>query len=118
MRSLFFKIFLWFWLVVVLVGVTLEISNIVANRYEAQEQHQIFIVLPAEAKKAAEVFDRSGKPGLTEYLNELQQRESATAYFFDEQGKSLLNRETPNYVREVAAKARRESRGTGKTFPV
>lgn len=118
MRSLYFKIFLWFWLVVVLVGVTLEISNIIAYRYKQQEEHQFFTVLPDEAKKAAEVFDRSGKPALTEHLHELQQRESATAYFFDEQGKPLLSRDTPNYVREVAAKARRENRGMGKTFPV
>lgn len=118
MRSLYFKIFLWFWLVVVLVGVTLEISNIVAYRYKQQEEHQFLIVLPEEAKKAADVFDRSGKSALAEQLNELQQREAATAYFFDEQGKLLFGREASNHVREVAAKARRESRGTGKTFPL
>src|SRR3989442_717861 len=113
MRSLYFKIFLWFWLIVILVGVTLETSTLVAYRYKQQEERQFFTMLPEEAKKTAEVFDRSGKLALAEYLNDLQQRESATAYFFDEQGKSLLSRETPNHVREVATKARRESRGTG-----
>lgn len=78
MQSLFFKIFLWFCLIVLLVGTLLETSSILANVYEERWQVTLHSVMPMEAEKSARIFETSGKQALRDYLDELQRQKSAS----------------------------------------
>jgi two-component system sensor histidine kinase CpxA len=102
MRSLFFKIFLWFCVIVVLVGVSLETSSILANYYETRWQMVLHSVMPMEAEKCARLYETSGKQAVQDYLDELQRQKSVRFYFFDEDGHSLLDRGAPELIVKMA----------------
>ena len=71
MHSLFLKIFLWFWLTVILIGVTLVITTLVLrsnDRADEGWQTGASIYLTAESKRAADIFEQEGKPGLQRHL--------------------------------------------------
>ena len=98
MRSLFFKIFLGFVVVVILVGTSLETSSILANYYEVRWQMVLHSIMPMEAEKCARMYDQSGKQSVEDYLDDLQRQKSVRFYFFDENGNPLLDRGAPEVV--------------------
>lgn len=102
MRSLFFKIFLGFVLVVILVGTSLETSSILANYYEVRWQMVLHSIMPMEAEKCARMYEQSGKEAVETYLDELQKQKSVRFYFFDEDGNSLLDRGAPEIILKLA----------------
>jgi two-component system sensor histidine kinase CpxA len=103
MNSLFFKIFLWFCLIVALVGFSLETSRILADYYESRWQVVLHSIMPMEAEKSARMYETSGKEALQRYLDELQSQKSVRFYFFDEEGKPLLDRGAPEVILKMAA---------------
>src|SRR2546428_1958187 len=103
MQSLFFKIFLGFCVVVVLVGTSLEASSIMANYYETRWQMVLHSVMPMEAEKCARMYETSGKQAVQDYLDELQKQKSVRFYFFDEDGNPLLDRGAPELILKMAA---------------
>src|SRR5947209_7254154 len=102
MQSLFFKIFLGFCVVVVLVGTSLEASSIIANYYERRWQNVLHSVMPMEAEKCARLYEASGKQTVQDYLDELQRQYSVRFYFFDENGNPLLDRGAPELILKMA----------------
>src|SRR5437870_4287223 len=102
MQSLFFKVFLWFCVIVVLVGTLLETSSILANVYEERWQIVLHSIMPMEAEKCARLYETSGKQAVQDYLDELQRQKSVRFYFFDEDGNSLLDRGAPDKVLALA----------------
>src|SRR5262245_18741530 len=102
MQSLFFKIFLWFCVIVVLVGLSIETSSILANYYEVGWQRVLHSVMPMEAEKSARMYEANGKEALQDYLDELQRQKSVRFYFFDEDGNPLLDRGAPPLVLKFA----------------
>jgi len=103
MQSLFFKIFLGFCFVVVLIGTSLEASSIMANYYETRWQNVLHSVMPMEAEKCARMYETSGKQAVQDYLDELQRQYSVRFYFFDEDGNPLLDRGAPELILKMAA---------------
>src|SRR4029077_6944854 len=73
-RSLFVKIFLWFWLTIILFGAILEVSTYMIRYEERQWKLQIAELFPDETKKAADIFERSGEAALATHLQDLQRR--------------------------------------------
>ena len=102
MQSLFFKIFFWFCVIVVLVGISLETSSILANYYETRWQMVLHSVMPMEAEKCARMYETSGKQAVQDYLDELQRQKSVRFYFFDEDGNPLLDRGAPELILKMA----------------
>ena len=102
MQSLFFKIFLWFCVIVVLVGVSIETSSILANFYESRWQGVLHTIMPMEAEKCARMYETSGKQAVQNYLDDLQRQKSVRFYFFDEDGNPLLDRSAPEVVQKMA----------------
>ncbi|HXI75005.1 MAG TPA: hypothetical protein VNG94_05420, partial [Pyrinomonadaceae bacterium] len=102
MQSLFFKIFLGFCLVVVLVGFSLETSSILANYYEVRWQMVLHSIMPMEAEKCARLYEQSGKQAVEDYLDDLQRQKSVRFYFFDEDGNSLIDRGAPEVILKLA----------------
>jgi len=102
LQSLFFKIFLGFCIVVVLVGFSLETSSILANYYEVRWQMVLHSIMPMEAEKSARLYEQSGKQAVEDYLDDLQRQKSVRFYFFDEDGNSLLDRGAPELIIKLA----------------
>jgi two-component system sensor histidine kinase CpxA len=102
LRTLFFKIFIGFWVVVVLVGTSLETSSLLANYFEVRWQAVLHSIMPMEAEKSARIYEQSGKQALEDYLDDLQKQKSVRFYFFDEDGNSLLDRGAPELIVKLA----------------
>ena len=102
MQSLFFKIFFGFCVVVVLVGLSIETSSILANYYEMRWQGVLHSIMPMEAEKCARMYETSGNPAVQDYLKALQQQKSVRFYFFDEDGNSLLDGGAPELILKMA----------------
>src|SRR5436190_14461841 len=111
MQSLFFKIFLGFVLVVILVGTSLETSSILANYYEVRWQMVLHSIMPMEAEKCARMYEQSGKQAVEDYLDDLQRQKSVRFYFFDENGKPLIDRGAPEVVLKVVSSKEALERG-------
>lgn len=102
MTGLFLKIFFCFLLIIVLVGTSLETSNILARYYEDRWQATLHSIMPMEAEKAARMYETEGPDALRVYLDNLQARKTARFYFFDEEGRTLLDRPAPPNVLLIA----------------
>ena len=90
MRSLFLKVFLWFWLAMALViGAFLLGTELSRNRQRfphdaLTDRYTAFI-----AQNAAGVYERDGQPGLVHYLAHVEHMTGLRARLFDEQGAEL-----------------------------
>ncbi len=90
MRSLFLKIFLWFWLTVVLVGSVLVITTLITgsnSQEEAELQNRVY--LSFEASRAVDIYEREGAAALKNHFEHLPKR-PINAYLLDEHGKEVL----------------------------
>src|SRR6202050_1822069 len=107
MRTLFLKIFLSFWLAMVLVSGTLIYSVVTTqsvftlNRSEQSDR----TLIPIVAARAADVLDDHGMGALADYLTSLQTTLSWQAFLFDDEGKEILSQPTPAEADAIAQKA-------------
>jgi signal transduction histidine kinase len=107
MRTLFLKIFVSFWLAMVLVSGTLIYSVVTTqsvftlNRSEQSDR----TLIPIVAARAADVLDDHGMGALADYLSSLQTTLSWQAYLFDDEGKEILSQPTPSEADTIAQKA-------------
>ena len=69
MRSLFLKIFLWFWLGMVLANVALFLSVAATRPERSNRPWRDLSLVGSTAQKAAETYDREGQIALAEYLD-------------------------------------------------
>ncbi len=97
MRSLFLKIFLWFWLAMVLVGLALVITwsmqpELIVGRWRAATGDAISLY----AQTAAEEYDRYGPQGLGNYLQRLDASTHIRAALLDQAGRALGGKVAPN----------------------
>lgn len=112
MRSLFFKILLWFWVAIVTVGVAF-----VASIYMTQAEPAFAGWSDAMAKaaavyavSAAEVYERDGRAGLQAYFNRLDRSAELQPYFYDEHGVELLGQHAPYDLTELLTRAQQSGR--------
>lgn len=103
MRSLFLKIFLWFWLTVVLVGLALVITwnlqpEVVVSRWRAMVGEATGLY----AQACAEEMDRYGSSGLNNYLQRLESNTNIRVSLFDDRAQ-LITGEPTATARQLAA---------------
>ncbi|MEL7297354.1 MAG: ATP-binding protein [Pseudomonadota bacterium] len=97
MKSVFWKVFLSFWLVLaVVLAVMLQISHYVASERATQvsELRRIDIVRDVD-----EALSRDGKDGFRRWLSKAVLPPAQTVYLIDEQGDDILGRAMPENVR-------------------
>jgi two-component system, OmpR family, sensor histidine kinase CpxA len=99
MRSLFVKIFVWFWLAMALVVLASTLSSMMA--FNEGPKH-LGGQLAMFGLTATERLAKSGKAGVDEYLNLLEQTTRTRAYLFDENANLIAGREPPAKINEVA----------------
>src|SRR5215469_284738 len=92
MRSLFLKIFLWFWLSVVLVSLTTALIAAITRPDNTAWQNQAFVDM--EAARSVEIYEREGAGALKKHFEGLPKR-PMYAYLLDEHGTEVLGQKLP-----------------------
>ena len=106
MRSLFAKVFLWFWVATILVGATLIFTIFKTQTVfvEAREDERDRALSPSFATNLADIYERQGPSALSAYLK-YPPRPYASVYFFTED-RELSGRVVDSLVNEIARRAR------------
>ncbi len=105
MRSLFFKIFVWFWLAMTAVGMALVVSTETTSNERDLRRFMIGRPITMYAHTAARIYEHEGATALSDYLTSVNKVARVGVFMFDEQGKELLGRAPPPEIKDLAAKA-------------
>ena len=107
MRTLYLKIFIWFWLAMAMVGTVFVISAATMMRQDVSEEWRSLIGggLDLTAERAIEVYERDGSEDLAGFLSGLESRTRSAPFLFNEQMEELSGREIPQEVRDLASRA-------------
>lgn len=92
MRSLFWKIFLWFWLTLMLVVAAFVISAALQSRpLSIRWRETLRTSLAVYAQTAVDVYERDGRDALAAHLNRVEHASRIRAFVFNEQGAEVGN---------------------------
>jgi signal transduction histidine kinase len=98
MRSLFLRIFLWFWLAMALVVMAYSLSTMMA--FNEGPKH-LGGQLAMYGLAVTQEYEREGKTGADNYLSLLERTTRTRAYFFDENGTMIAGRDAPPEIKEI-----------------
>src|SRR5215217_5779759 len=98
MRSLFLRIFLWFWLAMALVVTAYSLSTLMV--FNEGPKH-LGGQLTMYGLALIEEYEREGEPAAVNYLSLLERTTRTRAYFFDDNGKLMAGREAPPEIKEI-----------------
>ena len=107
MRSLYAKIFLWFWLAMVLVIGTLvfSIGLTQSKATNAREEELDKMLVPLLAERCAKAYEEQGKTALSASLKALPPPRGSHAYFFGEDETEILGQAVPNETHAIIQRA-------------
>ncbi len=107
MRSLYFKIFLWFWLAMALVGTAFVVSTVTLQNSEAEARWRSFVGsgLTLSGQSAIEAYEAGGSDGLAAFFARMERRNNIDAYLFDGDLRELSGRPTPAGVEDLVTRA-------------
>ena len=91
-RSLYLKIFIWFWLAMILINVALFAAFAITRPTPTGRSWRDLAQVEPNAIKAAELYEESGSAALAGALQETEKTSGVSATFFDENGKELSGR--------------------------
>jgi len=109
MKSLFLRIFLWFWLVMVVVVGPLVVLSPTWTRVRpafSRWEQQAYARLTHEAEQAAQLLVEEGPERLRDFLSRFGPPLRATTYLIDTQGVDYYGQEAPSTVTTLASRAR------------
>ena len=98
-RSLYLKIFIWFWLAMIIINVALFAAFAVTRPTPTGRSWRDLSQVGPNAQKAGEIFEQSGAAALTAALQATEKSTGVSATFFDESGKELSGRTAPRELR-------------------
>jgi two-component system, OmpR family, sensor histidine kinase CpxA len=104
-RSLYLKIFIWFWLAMIIINVVLFAAVALTRPTPTRRSWRDLTQVGPNAQKAAEIYDQSGAAALTGALQATEKSSGVSATFFDENGNELSGRTIPPGARDLVAKA-------------
>jgi len=104
MRSLFLKIFIWFWLTIIVVGLTFALSAVILPTGSLISEWRKFAVntIYLSGLTAVETYEKGGRSALWEYVTKLQVDTEIGIFLYDSQGTFLSGTNEPQSVRDVA----------------
>ncbi len=105
MRSLFLKIFIWFWLGMILAMVGLFFAFAAMRPTPSNRPWRDLSLMGSTAQKAAETYDREGPAALAAYLKEFEQNNSIDSILLNDQGVELSGHAVPAGWSELASRA-------------
>jgi two-component system sensor histidine kinase CpxA len=104
MRRLHVKIFLWFWLGVLVVSGTLwSLSELTYTRAEDDRRWQQKYTPRVDlwARQETQILRRDGPAGLERYIGSFQSDPGVSNFIFDADGREVLDRPVPDAVRKL-----------------
>jgi len=104
-RSLYLKIFIWFWVAMILINVTLFAAVAITRPTPTGRSWRDVAQVGASAQKAAELYEQGGSSLLATAIHDTEMSSGVTATFFDENGKELSGQAVPTAAPELIAKA-------------
>lgn len=104
-RSLFLKIFIWFWLAMILVNVALFAAVALTRPTPTGRSWRDLTLVGPYAQKAGEIYEQGGKSALLTYLSDTEKSSGIYAVFFDDKLQELSGRQAPAGADELVAKA-------------
>ena len=108
MRSLYFKIFIWFWLAMALVGTAFVISTVTTQTGEGDSRWRPLVAagLALTGQRAIDIYTEDGKEGLVAFLDRLEDRTNMRAYLVDDNVMELSGRQLPDGSMALVTEAR------------
>src|SRR5262245_45973133 len=104
-RSLYLKIFVWFWLAMIIINVAVFAMLAATRPTPTGRSWRDLTKVGPNAQEAAEIFEQSGQTGLAAVLQATEKSSGVSATFFDDAGHELSGREIPAGADELIAKA-------------
>lgn len=104
-RSLYLKIFIWFWLAMIIINVALFAAFALTRPTPTGRSWRDLTQVGPNAQRAGELFEQSGSTALAAALQATEKSTGVSATFFDENGKELSGRTPPEGAEELIAKA-------------
>jgi two-component system sensor histidine kinase CpxA len=128
MRSLFLKIFLWFWISIVLISLTMVLIATIAQSTSDNAAWQNQAIVASEAAHAVDIYEREGADALRKHFEHLPKR-PLYVYLLDEHGQEVLGQKLPQQAIQMVPKGflpslltgpggKIESNGTMASVPV
>ncbi len=105
-RTLFVKIFLWFWLAMAMIVVAIVVATEMAQSdpMSAPGRNLIANVLPVFSQAATDAFEQGGRQALNNYLDRLERTTHLRAAMFNQQGKEVSARVVPPGAQDLIAR--------------
>jgi two-component system sensor histidine kinase CpxA len=107
MRSIFLRVFLWFWLAMALAAALLIYTSpwLAGPPPEERWREDTAAVLSIYGEKAVDLYDRSGEEALRGYVDDLERSEGLALFVLDDVANDLLGRRLSPPARNAAKRA-------------
>jgi signal transduction histidine kinase len=109
MRTLFFKIFVWFWLAMATVSIALIVSTATTSSRAERRPPMFGPPITMYAHTAASIYEREGVTALSDYIASVKKVARLDAFFFDERGEEISGRDPSLEIKDLAAQAARKN---------
>jgi len=103
-RSLYLKIFIWFWVAMIIINVATFAIFALTRPTPIRRSWRDLTQVGPNAQRAAEAYEQSGAAALTTALQSTEKTSGVSATFFDESGKELSGRTPPPGTQELLAR--------------
>jgi two-component system, OmpR family, sensor histidine kinase CpxA len=103
-RGIFYKIFLWFWFAMAMLGVAMMMFTVLTG-YQPIGRRWMSRALDLYANSAVDFYTHGGAPQLNQYLDDIQESSGIRAALFDHNGHDLAGRGAPEGTLELMQKA-------------
>ena len=104
-RSLYLKIFIWFWVAMIIINVATFAIFALTRPTPVRRSWRDLTQVGPNAQRAAEIYEQSGAAALTSALQATEKSSGVSATFFDENGKELSGRTAPPGTGELIERA-------------
>jgi two-component system, OmpR family, sensor histidine kinase CpxA len=97
-RSLFLKIFLWFWGTVIAIGITFILTWVLLHprNFQSPSQSNLADTAWISGKAAVQLFEQQGTAGVSTYLEQLTRKTHLKSCLFDSAGNVLAGSGCPS----------------------
>jgi two-component system sensor histidine kinase CpxA len=115
LRSLFLKVFLWFWLAMVLVvGAIMLINHLTRTEPPPHPPQFVESVVAAYARNSVETYERDGATSLDSFLRHVEGESNVRARLFDASAKLLAGGDATADEQELAERVAQTSAPASK----
>ena len=106
MRSLFVKIFLWFWLAsIVIIASTLVLMSVIEPHRPFREDGRLVKRLSRQGQQAVNILENQGPAEFRKFIHGKKQRPGRNVFLFNDKNEAVTGRDVPPEAMELASRA-------------